>query len=143
VSDYKVWLRFWSHVSLGDGCWEWTGSLTEGYGQVQSEKRKWLAHRLAYVWMIGPIPSGLELDHLCRNRRCVNPHHLEPVTRRENILRGEGPSAQAARLTHCKRGHDLALNAERAGEGHRRCRVCARATARAYYHRQRRAADVA
>ena len=83
--------RFWSKVDkLGDrwACWLWTGATMEGYGQFSYAGQSQLAHRLAYTELVGPIPGGMTLDHLCRTRACVNPLHLEPVTNRENILRG-------------------------------------------------------
>lgn len=89
------------------GCWNWTGSVVRtGYGQIKV--RKGLVqrtHRVMYEALVGPIPEGLDLDHLCRNRRCMNPEHLEPVTERENALRGQGPAARNAMKTHCPRGH--------------------------------------
>lgn len=97
--------RFWSAVSKGDGdtCWLWTASRTpEGYGQFGAEKRRILAHRFSYELSVGPIPEGLELDHLCRNRGCVRPDHLQPVTRQENARR----SPLAARNIFRKREAD-------------------------------------
>lgn len=91
------------------GCWLWTGSIhaTSGYGQVWSQAigRVDRAHRLVYQTLIGPIPEGLELDHLCRTRSCVNPAHLEPVTSLTNWSRGMSLPAINARKTHCSRGH--------------------------------------
>ena len=103
----------------------WIGQLSKfpaGYGNRQGTP----AHRLYYEELVGPIPEGLVTDHLCRNRDCVNPGHLEPVTNRENILRGEGITAQNARKTHCKRGHPLSgdnLYID-PSTGGRVCRVC-------------------
>lgn len=108
-------------------CWEWTGGRQhDGYGWVWTGARPGYAHRVVYEWLVGPVPEGLELDHLCRNRTCVNPDHLEPVTRRENILRGEGITAQQARQTHCKRGHPLSGDNLYRHGGHRKCRACQR-----------------
>ncbi len=93
-----------------DGCWRWTGCITNhGYGQVQDSRARKprSAHRLVYELLTGPIPEGLGLDHLCRNRWCVRPDHLEPVTSRENTLRGETPAGRNARKTHCAKGHEL------------------------------------
>lgn len=81
--------RFWLNVRKSDGCWEWTGSLSGGgYGQFRVHGKQAQVHRFAYGLLVGPVPEGLELDHLCRNRRCVNPAHLEPVTRSINVARG-------------------------------------------------------
>lgn len=103
-------------------CWLWTGRLHEGYG-IRSGKR---AHVIAYQLLVGPVPEDQVLDHLCRVRHCVNPGHLEPVTRRENALRGTGISAINARKTHCLRGHPLSgdnlyVNPKK---GTRSCRIC-------------------
>lgn len=105
----SVEARFWSKVQKGDLCWTWIGgTFTEGYGAFSpAAGRRVRAHRYAYELVVGPIPEGLVLDHLCRNILCVNPAHLEPVTSGENVLRGEGPPAKRARQTHCKRGHPL------------------------------------
>src|SRR6266567_487358 len=86
-------------------CWEWTRPDIHGYGIFYIEKKKILAHRWMYTHMYGPIPEGLFLDHLCRNTCCVNPEHLEPVTSRENTLRGITIAATNARKTHCLHGH--------------------------------------
>lgn len=127
--------RFWAKVDregpapdaaphLGP-CWIWTGGLVGGgYGQFgvtgQWHKR---AHRYAYELVVGPIPDGLVLDHLCRVRCCVNPAHLEPVTQRENLMRGLG--SWNAGKTHCKRGHEFTPeNTYVAPHGKRTCRTC-------------------
>jgi hypothetical protein len=94
--------RFWARVEKTDGCWLWTGYRDRsGYGFAGRR----LAHRVAYEWTKGPIPTGLDLDHLCRTPACVNPDHLEPVPHRVNILRGEGRSAIAFRGGTCVNGH--------------------------------------
>jgi hypothetical protein len=109
--------RFWEKVRQGhapDECWPWTAGTSgsrAAYGvlafKVKGRTIHKYAHRIAYELEIGPIPEGLEIDHLCRNPICVNPAHLEPVTHRENVLRGEATSAQNARKAHCIRGHLL------------------------------------
>jgi HNH endonuclease len=107
-------------------CWEWQRARQgDGYGHISVAKRLVRAHRLSYEIFRGPIPDGLTLDHLCRNRACVNPHHLEPVTCRENILRGESPFALRARKTHCPLGHEYTpANTYVSKRGGRDCRLC-------------------
>src|SRR5574340_236746 len=88
-------------------CWEWTASRRNGYGQVRRGRGTAYAHRAVYEELRAPIPGGTELDHLCRNTGCVNPAHLEPVTHRENLLRGESFSAVNAVKDRCDAGHLL------------------------------------
>ena len=109
-----------------DGCWIWTGIINGyGYGQVIDHGRRPMAHRKMYETLVGPIPEGLTLDHLCRVHACVNPGHLEPVTIRENTLRGNTTPAANAAKTHCLRGHPLAGdNLYRTPDGRRQCRAC-------------------
>ena len=129
----KTAVRFWAKVERGASyaCWPWTGALRNGYGQVtitrDDGRRTRYAHRVAYEFANGEIPAGMEIDHLCRNPRCVNPRHLEVVTSRENVLRGTGPSARNARKTECKRGHPFdEANTYYRSNGSRYCRECAR-----------------
>ena len=122
--------RLWSRVERGSGdeCWSWLGSQnSRGYGQIMAHGHMTGVHRVAYELAVGPIPEGLQIDHLCRNPLCVNPAHLEPVTQRENMLRGVSPGARAVRDNVCKRGHpfDL-LNTYVDPKGWRRCRECHR-----------------
>ncbi len=119
--------RFWENVDLEgpDGCWLWTGTTNGvGYGQLWVEGRRVYAHRFSYELLVGLIPAGLQLDHLCRVRHCVRPDHLEPVTRRENILRGEAPSARCAAKTHCPAGHEYSPENTYVYRGARQCRAC-------------------
>jgi hypothetical protein len=117
-----------------NGCWNWAGYVTaRGYGRAQVKARFYPIHRLVWMELRGPIPDGLELDHLCRNRICVNPAHLEPVTNRENNLRGFSPAAVNARKTACKAGHPLSGDNLKMRRGKRECKECLRITARRKY----------
>jgi HNH endonuclease len=123
--------RLEDKILIGDGCWEWAGSKDgKGYGQITIERRTRRAHRVVYELMAGPIPDGLTLDHLCRNPGCVRPAHLEAVTRGENVLRGDGITAVAARRSHCPYGHPFDEANTRMYRGQRCCRACAREAAR-------------
>lgn len=115
-----------------NGCWKWTFPLARGryatYGRCTLNGEQMGAHRAAWLLFRGPIPDGLHIDHLCRNTRCVNPDHLEPVTPQENWRRG----LNGALRTHCRYGHPLdGENTGPNGAGKRRCRTCANEQARA------------
>lgn len=119
-----------------NGCYSWTGAVSSvGYGVIRNDggSKLLLVHRVSYELSKGPIKPGLTIDHLCRNRLCANPNHLEAVTNRVNNLRGGSSAARNARKTHCKRGHELIdPNLVRvSGRPVRRCRLCANATNRA------------
>lgn len=121
------------------GCWLWTGFVrADGYSQAHlAGYGKQYGHILSYEAHIGKVPIGLELDHLCRVRCCVNPRHLEAVTRRVNTLRGISPAARQARQTHCLRGHELSgANLYRKNR-HRYCRACHRMKSNSYYAKKR------
>lgn len=127
--------RFWSFVQKTETCWLWTGGRAEGYGMFWLDGRNVKAHRFAYELLVAPIPGGLVLDHVaargCRWRHCVNPAHLEPVTQQINILRGTGPTAANALVTHCPAGHEYTPANTRMYKGQRHCRACSRENWRA------------
>lgn len=119
--------RFWSKVDRTDTCWLWTASTDRsGYGQFRVAGKTVLAHRFAYEAEAGPIPDGLQLDHLCRVRHCVNPAHLEAVTPAVNNLRAPGCISNINRLkTECPAGHPLSgTNLYVFPDGRRTCRIC-------------------
>jgi hypothetical protein len=120
--------RFWARVKRTAGCWFWLGPLHNGYGRVRYfDGTATNPHRASYMLLKGPIPEGLQLDHLCRVRNCVNPAHLEPVTPRENTFRGNSPSVANAAKTHCVRGHPYSsTNTYVDATGSRHCRACGR-----------------
>ena len=138
--------RFESHYMpvTESGCWLWESNLNDkGYGRFYLDGKNVRAHRWAYEHYREPIPVGLDLDHLCRVRCCVNPWHLEPVTKGVNVLRGEGVTARLARQTHCLRGHELSgYNCvpwlERSTW--RACRTCQRISSSAWKARRRASA---
>jgi hypothetical protein len=124
--------RFWASVKkMPNGCWEWQGYVDPaGYGQIFLGKNiphisvNEFVHRYAYELLKGPIPEGLTIDHLCRNRRCVCPDHLEAVTFHENLFRGDNIAVVYSRRTHCKHGHEYTPENTRIYREHRRCKKC-------------------
>ena len=121
--------RLWRHIEPipVSGCWLWIGGhVRGGYGTIKLNGHQEMAHRVAYTLYRGEIPSGLTLDHLCRVPACVNPDHLEPVTLRINILRGNGLAARHARKRLCMRGHPLSPLRSRKGRIGRVCQECIR-----------------
>lgn len=127
------WERFAGKVmpEPNSGCWLWVGALfSNGYGAFWRGKQNVRAHRYSYSLHLGEVPDGLVLDHKCRVRSCVNPHHLEPVTVGENIRRGNQGLLERRR-THCPRGHPYnEANTYRSAKGKRHCRACGREFAR-------------
>lgn len=137
--------KFWYRVEVHQpsGCWQWRGTIERwGYGQFSLGKKagKFRAHRVAYSVLIGPVPDGMQLDHLCRNNGCVNPDHLQVTTGRINTLRGYGTSGMNARKTHCKRGHELSGDNIYQYGNRRSCKLCKTVTSRAAYSRRKEAA---
>ncbi len=131
---------FEKRIQANGSCIEWTGTIDkDGYGQFHRGGRSApfvSAHRWSYEHHVGPIPKGLHIDHLCRNRRCVNPEHLEPVTPKENVMRGMGPAAVNARKTHCLHGHPLTAENIYTSGGMRSCKVCKKATSARNYRKR-------
>lgn len=127
-------LAEWSMPEPNSGCLLWLGRVNRtGYGVMSvTHSKRMDAHRVAYMVEHGPIPVGLQLDHLCRVRSCVNPAHLEPVPPKVNYLRGQSFAAKKARQTHCIHGHPLSgENLRLTKKGHRMCLTCSRTRARA------------
>jgi hypothetical protein len=124
-----VFERIMRHTVVNEATGCWVCDLRPGAAYACLTRREGpgvttLAHRIVYMLLVGPIPFGYALDHLCRVRRCVNPAHLEPVTIAENVLRGEGTAARHARQTHCLRGHPLSGDNLVVYGGDRHCRAC-------------------
>jgi hypothetical protein len=143
LGDERLAERFWDKVRVNPetGCWEWTAHLIRnGYGHFRWQGKMRRAHRLAYEALVGEIPEGFQLDHLCRTRNCVNPDHVEPVTPQENTLRGDTIAARHAAKTHCPQGHpyDEENTFIRKGRGGGRgCRTCRRARTAQYDAKRR------
>jgi len=139
--------RFWAKVQLPDarGCMVWAASSRgQGYGQFWLGGAPHYAHRVSWTLANGEIPPGKVLDHLCRNRACVNPLHLEVVDQQTNTLRGESFAAKNAKRTHCPRGHEYTDENtyhnppnKSHPNGQRVCRACQRERDRARYQRKR------
>lgn len=127
---------------VAGGCWLWTGNTdTCGYGRIRVKGRLLSAHRLSYELHVGEIPSGMELDHLCRNPPCVNPDHLEPVTHEVNVQRGDGGRMWREK-THCPQGHPYeGANLYVSPSGYRHCRECERVRRRKAKRAKRSAAS--
>jgi len=136
--------RVLGRVAAGQGgCWIFTGYLMKGYGQIHSRRLGGtkLVHRFVYEQMVGPVPDGFDLDHLCRVPACCNPAHLEPVTHAENVRRGVGLAnliASRKGITHCDQGHELTFENTyiNPGTGFRRCRKCRREWGQQYWRKK-------
>jgi hypothetical protein len=132
--------RFWEKVDKNgeNGCWEWKAALNSyGYGNFKANKKNVSSHRFSYELLKGDIPKGKHLDHLCRNRKCCNPKHLEPVTQRENLLRGETIPASYVLKTHCPQGHEYTEENTYTYKGSRYCITCRnKYSNRSYYSKK-------
>jgi hypothetical protein len=143
VYTQPLLVEFWSRIEKTPTCWNWTGAIDrDGYGRFTVNGQFCIAHRCAYEFLKGKIPDGLPLDHLCRNRRCVNPDHLEAVSIRENTLRSPvAITAVNSRKTHCIHGHELSgdnlyMCKEKDGKRDRRnCVTCRQAASQRRYER--------
>ena len=123
--DKKTLNRFWNKVKKTNYCWTWIACKNIcGYGLFNLNGKIIGAHRISYELVNGSIPKGLELDHLCKNPLCVNPDHLEAVTHRENLLRGETSASINAKKTHCIRGHEFTPENTYLNQSKRRCKIC-------------------
>lgn len=137
IKSASMEVRFWAKVDKSSSCWEWTGAVSDtGYGCFNMGQGRYRgAHKVSYELMRGPVPDGLQLDHLCRNRACVNPDHLEPVTHRENVHRGTAGKNNSSK-THCPQGHEYTpgntylINRPSKSGPERRCKTCHKLTAR-------------
>lgn len=128
--------RFWKYVQKSGACWVWLGGLSAtGYGKFRVGSRTVSAHRFAWELLEGPIPDGLQIDHRCRNRRCVRPQHCQVVDHRTNVLVGYGPCAINARKTHCPKGHDYVYRWNGRFGWQRVCLRCRNERAKARYRR--------
>jgi len=147
VDSYEIGERFISKTELcgDDGtCWGWTAGLTgQGYGKFKAHGKTLLTHRVAWEWLKGPIPDGMFVDHLCRNRRCCNPEHLRIVSPTQNALENsESICAINAKKTHCLNGHEFTPEntyvmdrPERPGKVRRSCKKCLRDREKVYRRR--------
>ena len=127
--------RFMGKIVKTNNCWEWTGSIIDGYGQFWHKKRV-STHRLSYELFKGDIPQGMQLDHLCRNRKCVNPEHLEPVTTQENTSRGLTGKINhyQTKKINCPQGHEYSGISN---QGRRICQICRTEQQRQYLSRRK------
>lgn len=135
----SLWERIERWTDRSGGCWVWTHWLDQdGYAHASYEGKRVRVHRWSWEQVNGPVPPGLELDHLCRTRGCVRPDHLQAVSHRENMMRGVAPSAVNAKKTQCKHGHPFSgENLILQIDGRRSCRTCTNRRARTRYWNQK------
>jgi hypothetical protein len=137
-SNQRLGLGFWTHVSKTGSCWLWSGYINRnGYGVASHLGRTMGAHRVAWILRYGSIDPALTIDHLCRVHACVNPDHMEQVTKRVNTMRGISPMAIHARQTHCKSGHPFDEANTYVRLGWRTCRACNRINVKRYRERRK------
>lgn len=132
-TTYTLPARVWDKIQVTEKCWLWSAHVQErhegegiGYGSVWDSEARGMtsAHRYVYTRLVGPIPEGLVLDHLCENTECVRPKHLRPATQKANIARGDSPGAIVGRTNRCMRGHALDNDNTLVSGGRRFCRRC-------------------
>jgi hypothetical protein len=124
----SLWYRFWPKVDASGDCWQWIGGVSGRYGMVRpgGSANQRGAHVIAWELLVGPVPEGYQIDHLCKNTLCVNPDHLEPVPPRINLLRSEAWSGVNARKIACPKGHEYTAENTRLYQDKRHCRACDR-----------------
>lgn len=115
--------RFWAKVKKSRACWLWTGGISKGYGLTTWQGRTISAHRLAYAALVGRIPPGKELDHICRNRACVRPEHLRIASHYDNVMAGANFTAANARKFRCPKGHAYTI-VKNGNRTQRKCQTC-------------------
>lgn len=144
MSESQYIGRFLKKIQvLDNGCWQWTGGKNlKNYGRFTYAGRLQPSHRFAYFYFYNEIDETLTIDHLCKNHSCVNPLHLEQVTIRENIFRGNGVSVINSQKTHCSKGHEFSLDNVYIWKNERRCIKCSRIRCREYQTKLRRSKGI-